>query len=83
MKQIHEITNVNKIGKIFNSHMQNGGRNNCHICKYYKKTFENDEIPKYANLNQIRRNKSTKTLTKIFELEERILALRFPFLQIE
>jgi len=77
MKQIHEIANV------FNGHMQNGETNNCHICKVCKKSFVNDEIPKYAVPNQIRRNKSTKTLTKLFELEERLVALRLPFLKIK
>ena len=56
---------------------------NTYIFKYCKKAIENDTIPKFAIPEQIRRNNATNTLTQLTELEERLVALRLPFLQIK
>ena len=42
----------------------------------------NYEIPKFACPQNIRRNQNIKILKELNELEERLLSLRLPFLQI-
>ena len=49
---------------------------------YAKKTLQKGDVPKFAVFDCIRKNKSIATLKTINELEERLVALRFPFLQI-
>ena len=44
--------------------------------------MKKDDVPKFAVPNCIRKNKSIATLKTINELEERLVTLRFPFLQI-
>jgi len=56
---------------------------NCYICKHCKRAIEHETIAKYAVPEQIRRNNGTRTLTELTELEERLVSLRFPFLQIK
>ena len=51
-------------------------------CKSCQKTLLNDEIPKFASPQNIRRNQNMKILKELNELEERLLSLRLPFLQI-
>ena len=53
------------------------------ICKSCKKSYENGITPTFAVRDEIRRNKGTQTLSNLSELEERLVALRIPFLQIK
>jgi hypothetical protein len=48
-----------------------------------QKELQDETIPRYVVLEQIRSNKSTRTLTQLSELEERLVALRLTFLQIK
>ena len=51
-------------------------------CKSCQKTLLNDEIPKFASPQNIRQNQNIKILKELNSLEERLLSLRLPFLQI-
>jgi len=74
----------NKIRKLSTSFENVKSRvENCYICKHCKKAIEHETIAKYAVPEQIRRNNATRTLTQLTELEERLVALRLPFLQIK
>ena len=53
-----------------------------YLCTICKKTLKKGDVPKFAVPDCIRKNKSIATLKTINELEERLVALRLPFLQI-
>ena len=51
------------------------------ICKNCKKAYKNDVTPTFVVTKEIKKNKGTETLSNFSELEERLVALRIPFLQ--
>ena len=53
------------------------------ICKSCKKSYKNGIAPTFAFPDEIHRNKGMKNLSNLSELEERLVALRIPFLQIK
>ena len=74
--QLHE-PNASKTKHISSS---NDKKN--YLCIVCKKALQNDNVPKFAVPHHIRKNKSISILEKITELEERLISLRLPFLQI-
>ena len=66
---------------VIQRHLNNSTKNR-YICKKCKKSLDHDKTIKFAVPEQIRRNKRILIVKELYELEERLIALRLPFLQI-